>query len=192
MTTIGTAPNTTADTDEAALCPLRVGHLLKSGESAFPTAFSQAYNKKAVDEQKAFDALTTTKANPDTDICTNCRIRWIPGWSVSVKIEFLTTKRKKAVRNLVYRCDKCSYKLKHALPAPGTARIKRVPTKKVKEESKVTKPGSKSTPFASKPQSKFGKAGKASSSANSLKAMLELKKQKEKENSSLNLMDFMN
>lgn len=176
--------------EEPALCPLRVGHLLKSGESTFPTAFSQAYNKKALDEQKAFDALTATKTDPDTDICANCRIRWIPGWSVSVQIEFLTTKRQKAVRNLVYRCDRCSYKLKHPLPAPGTARVKRVAPPKVKQESKVSKPTSS---FGSKPpQSKFGKAGKtATTNKNSLKAMLELKKQQEKEKSSLNLMDFM-
>lgn len=195
MTTIARAKTTDTDTDDPILCPLRVGHLLKSGESAFPTAFSQAYNKKALDEQKSFDALTATKTDPDTDICANCRIRWIPGWSVSVQIGFLTTKRKKAVRNLVYKCDKCSYKLKHALPAPGTARVKRMPAKKVKQESKVSKPtscGSKSTLGSKPPQSKFGKAGKAAQNKNSLKAMLELKKQKEKEKSSLNLMDFMN
>ncbi|KAG5354736.1 hypothetical protein CJU89_6525 [Yarrowia sp. B02] len=174
--------------EEAVLCPLRVGHLLKSGESTFPAPFSQAYNKKARDEQKAFDALTATKTDPDTDICANCRIRWIPGWSVSVKIEFLTTKKKKAVRNLVYKCDKCSYKLRHALPAPGTPRVKRAAPPKVKQESKIAKP----TSFGSKPPaSKFGKAGKAQNK-NSLKAMLELKKQQEQQKSSLNLMDFMN
>ena len=66
--------------------------------------------------------------------------------------------------------------------------MKRVAPPKVKQESKVAKPGS----FGAKPtQSKFGKAKAGSSNNNSLKAMLELKKQQEKEKASLNLMDFM-
>lgn len=173
---------TIEEEEEAVLCPPRVGHLLKAAQETFPQPFSQAYNKKALDEQASFGVLQHSKTNPDTDICANCRIKWIPGWSVSVKIEFLTTKRKKQVRNLVYKCDKCSYKLRYALPAPGEPRIKRVVVPKTKNEPKISKP-------VAKPGSKFSK--NSSSSKSGLKAMLELKKQQEQK-SGLNLMDFMN
>lgn len=168
-------------TEESApeLCPLRVGNLLKAGQVTFPSGLSQAYNNKAKQETQFFGI---GKGEVDTDSCTNCRIRWIPGWSVSVKIDYIKTKRGKAVRRLVYKCDNCSYRLLHQLPAPGTPKAPRNVTSK-KPQGKITKPTVTN-----------GKPGKLAipPAPNSLKAMLELKKQKEQKKASLNLMDFMN